>query len=80
MPDFFQSLWRERLDSPYGPVYYWIDKVMQYCRAWNKATGYPMAIIPGAAHNSNYDRPDAVNRLIDGFLERLRTEVPNAAL
>lgn len=47
MPDIFQSLRRERLDSPFGPVYYWIN---------------------------------AVNRLIDGFLERLRTEVPNAAL
>lgn len=55
-------------------------KVMQYCRAWNKATGYPMAVIPGAAHNSNYDQPDAVNRLIDGFLERLETEMPDAAL
>ena len=47
MPDIFQSLWRERLDIPYGPVYYWIN---------------------------------AVNRLIDVFLEKLRTEVPNAAL
>ena len=55
-------------------------KVMQYCRAWAKATDELMVIIPGAAHNSNYDRPEAVNRLIDGFLDRLEREVPHAAL
>lgn len=43
-------------------------KVLHYCKAWNQAEGYPLHIIPDAAHNSNVDNPDAVNILINEFL------------
>jgi pimeloyl-ACP methyl ester carboxylesterase len=46
-------------------------KVSEYCRAWAKKTGYPLHIIPGAAHLSNVDNPDAVNREIESFLQAL---------
>ncbi|MCR5582623.1 MAG: alpha/beta hydrolase [Eggerthellaceae bacterium] len=36
----------------------------RYNRAWAKKTGYPLAWIAGAGHNSNADRPDEVNTLI----------------
>ncbi len=46
-------------------------KVLAYSKAWHEATGYPLQIIKGAAHNSNYDNPDAVNAAIDAFLDRV---------
>lgn len=46
-------------------------KVKQYCNAWSKKTGFPLHIIPGAAHNSNYDNSEAVNQEIDVFLKSI---------
>jgi pimeloyl-ACP methyl ester carboxylesterase len=46
-------------------------KVRAYCHAWAKKTGYPLVIIPDAAHFSNMDNPDAVNREIGRFLQGL---------
>ena len=43
-------------------------KVMQYCRQWNQETGYPIYVIPDAAHNSNYDNSIEVNARIEDFL------------
>jgi pimeloyl-ACP methyl ester carboxylesterase len=42
---------------------------MRYNRAWHKKEGIPLEWIENAGHNSNTDAPDAVNRLIDTFLE-----------
>lgn len=53
-------------------------KVMAYCKAWQNATGYPLQIIQNAAHNANYDNPDAVNTLIDAFLLRILTDIQTA--
>ena len=39
MPELFQSLRRERLDTSYGPVFYWIDTV--------KNSGPPLVFLPG---------------------------------
>lgn len=44
-------------------------KVKTYCDVWAGKTGYPMEIIPDAAHMSNLDNAPAVNRVIQGFLE-----------
>ena len=46
-------------------------KVRIYNRRWAEKTGYPLEIIPNAAHNANVDNPEAVNRAIRSFMERL---------
>ncbi|MBP8641299.1 MAG: alpha/beta hydrolase [Oscillospiraceae bacterium] len=44
-------------------------KVKKYCEAWSKKEGYPLHIIKDAAHFSNGDNPDAVNKEISSFIE-----------
>ncbi|MCM1578615.1 MAG: alpha/beta hydrolase [Ruminococcus sp.] len=44
-------------------------KVKEYCMAWSGKTGFPLHIIPKAAHNSNYDNSEVVNKAIDDFLK-----------
>ncbi|MBU5225089.1 alpha/beta hydrolase [Clostridium senegalense] len=46
-------------------------KVKQYCEAWSKKDGYPLHIIKGAAHFSNADNYDDVNKEISDFICRL---------
>ncbi len=43
-------------------------KVRQYCEAWAKQEGYPLHIIKGAAHFSNADNAEDVNREISSFI------------
>ena len=45
-------------------------KVRQYCEKWSEATGYPLHIIKNAAHFSNGDNPEQVNREIASFIEQ----------
>lgn len=40
-----------------------------YNKRWHKHTGIPLEWIEGAGHNSNTDRPETVNRLIEEFIE-----------
>jgi len=44
-------------------------KVKEYCLHWSKNTGYPLKIIKNAAHNSNADNPEDVNKEIKNFIE-----------
>lgn len=44
---------------------------IRYNKAWSRKTGIPVRWIHGAGHNSNTDRPDTVNRLIEKFLTTL---------
>ena len=44
---------------------------IRYNRAWHRETGIPIHWIGDAGHNANTDRPEAVNRLIEAFLESL---------
>jgi pimeloyl-ACP methyl ester carboxylesterase len=46
-------------------------KVSAYCRAWARETGYPLHVIPGAAHLTNVDNPGAINKEIERFLQSL---------
>ncbi|WP_242852556.1 alpha/beta fold hydrolase [Acetobacterium bakii] len=46
-------------------------KVSQYNQEWVKKTGYPLQIIPAAAHNSNEDNPEFFNARMDEFLDSL---------
>jgi len=46
-------------------------KVKAYNRQWAKDTGYPLVVIPDAAHLSNCDNPDAVNGAILDFVRSL---------
>lgn len=46
-------------------------KVKAYCGAWAKRTGFPLRVIPGAAHLSNVDNPAFVNDEIESFLNSL---------
>ena len=43
----------------------------RYNRRWAEEEGLELVWIDGAGHNSNTDRPELVNGLIAGFLERL---------
>lgn len=43
----------------------------KYNRRWAKNTGLPLKEISGAGHNSNTDNPEAVNAVIEEFLESL---------
>ena len=42
---------------------------VRYNRAWHRETGIPIEWIKDAGHNANTDAPEAVNRLIEGFVE-----------
>ncbi|MCI6908180.1 MAG: alpha/beta hydrolase [Clostridiales bacterium] len=42
---------------------------VRYNKAWHRNTGIRLEWIRGAGHNSNTDRPEEVNRLIDEFLK-----------
>ncbi len=44
-------------------------KVKEYNHRWHETTGFPLVIVPDAAHNSNRDNPEFVNKMIDQFLE-----------
>jgi pimeloyl-ACP methyl ester carboxylesterase len=44
-------------------------KVKSYCETWAKQEGYPLHIIKGAAHFSNADNADDLNREISSFIE-----------
>ena len=44
---------------------------IRYNRAWHKKTGIPIAWIKDAGHNSNTDRPEEVNALIEELVGRL---------
>ena len=46
-------------------------KVKAYCSAWAEKTGYPLHIIKDAAHFSNGDNAEQVNREIETFIKRL---------
>ncbi len=46
-------------------------KVRKYCTAWARNTGFPLRIIPNAAHNANFDNSETVDLEIDRFLEEL---------
>ena len=47
---------------------------IRYNKAWHRKSGIPVEWIEGAGHNSNTDEPDAVNRIIEGYLV---TEAPD---
>ncbi len=41
---------------------------IRYNKAWHKKTGIPIHWIEGAGHNSNTDKPEEINQLIEAFL------------
>ncbi len=45
-----------------------VGKVAIYNKNWSGKTGYPLTIIKNAAHNSNDDRPEEVNKAIEDYL------------
>ena len=44
---------------------------IRFNKAWHKNTGIPLEWVPGAGHNSNTDKPEEINRLISGFIDRV---------
>ncbi len=42
--------------------------VIRYNKEWHKKSGIPIRWIENAGHNSNTDRPDLVNEIIDDFV------------
>jgi len=46
-------------------------KIKQYNQTWSKKIGTEITWIPKAAHNSNVDNPEFVNKCIDEFLTKL---------
>ena len=43
-------------------------KVKAYNKAWAEKTGFHLVTVPNAAHNSNVDDPEAVNKAIEEFI------------
>ena len=41
----------------------------RYNKAWHKKTGIPLKWVKDAGHNSNTDKPEEINRLIESFLQ-----------
>lgn len=48
-----------------------IGKVLAYNKRWQEKQGWPLRLIPQAAHNANEDQPKIVNGLIHEFIGRL---------
>lgn len=48
-----------------------VGKVAAYNKKWASETGFPLTIIKNAAHNSNDDRPEEVNRIIENYLQSI---------
>lgn len=46
-------------------------KVKIYNKNWAENAGYPLVVIPGAAHNANVDQAEAVNKAIESFCDAL---------
>lgn len=44
---------------------------IRYNKAWHKETGIPIEWIRDAGHNSNTDKPEQINGLIESFAEKL---------
>ena len=56
---------------------------IRYNKAWHKNTGIPLQWIDGAGHNSNTDKPEIINSLLEDFVmtilrnaEEIPTETP----
>ena len=45
---------------------------IRYNKAWHKATGIPIEWIEGAGHNSNTDRPETINTLIEKMIAKVQ--------
>ena len=43
---------------------------IRYNKAWTKKSGIPIRWIEGAGHNSNTDRPEVINKIIEEFVEK----------
>ncbi len=43
---------------------------IRYNKAWHKKTGIPIKWIKGAGHNSNTDKPELINEIINNFVNR----------
>ena len=48
-----------------------VGKVKQYCKMWNKKTGFPLVVIKNAGHNANVDNPTETNQIIEHFLQKV---------
>ena len=44
---------------------------IRYNKAWHKNTGIPIKWIDGAGHNSNTDKPEIINALLEDFVKAL---------
>ena len=45
---------------------------IRYNKAWHKSTGLPLYWIKGAGHNSNTDKPEEVNALIEELARKIK--------
>lgn len=44
---------------------------IRYNKAWHKDTGIPLHWIEGAGHNSNTDKPEIINQLIEDMMKQI---------
>ena len=47
---------------------------IRYNKAWHKRTGIPIRWLKNAGHNSNTDKPQLVNQILDAFLQKIREQ------
>lgn len=45
---------------------------IRYNKAWHKNTGIPLVWLDNAGHNSNTDKPEVVNSVIESFVAKIR--------
>lgn len=48
---------------------------IRYNKAWNKETKIPLAWIENAGHNSNTDKPEVVNELIETLAKQITENI-----
>ena len=46
---------------------------IRYNKAWHKNTGIPLKWVDGAGHNSNTDKPEIINLLLEDFVNSIQT-------
>ena len=53
---------------------------IRYNRAWHRKTKIPLKWIEGAGHNSNTDKPERINSLIEEFLSNISRQAMQSQL
>ena len=51
-----------------------VGSTVRYNKAWHEKSGIPLEWIKDAGHNSNTDKPEVVNALIQSFVKTITVD------